>query len=454
MRTLKTALLASVIAAGFAGSLMADPAEDLFAKTHKGAKEAKVASDWYDTLPEWVNSLTSKNQFPQTHLPYEIQKPDEGGLGKAKNSKEINKFEIRDANRKQFSAYLMVQNGVDGTGRPTWNQTNTYTWLPWKAWPAKYILETYPVEINNKDEDLVAMGAWLYGEKENELANRVLTVVHERNSDLAPLVEAYICDKEKWDPPADGMKIWNTWDIEYQKERQILLTPDEYDKKLKDREKNAEQRYKELYAARGDYKGRPPRRRLPTMQLVLIEWEIKQYKIKYASSDFLKDTKHTDTLQEILDSIKDDLAVIQENLEKAKEKVTDPSNGNQLKAKAEYMEEVLKIDPEDVNLRSQVANAWYTYANPAGHGNSCDHADGMKKAIPHYEIILQAYPNSTSFLLAMGRCYQALEDSKHARVYYDRVIELDGTKGYGPTAKALIRNMEMKDAARSKNGGK
>lgn len=454
MRTLQTALLAGVIAAGFAGALMADPAEDLFAKTHKGAKESKVASDWYDGLPAWVSSLTTKNQFPETHLPYDIEKAGEDGRGKAKNSKTVNKFQIRDANRREFSAYLMVQNGVDAMGRATWDQTNTYVWLPWKSWPAPYIVETYPVDSNNKDDELVAMGAWLYGEKENELANRVLTVVRERNSELAPLIDAYICANEKWDIPADGMKLWNTWDIEFQKERKILVTGEEFDKRLKTREKDAESRFKELVRARGDYKGRAPRRVAPTTQLVLLEWEIKQYKIKFASSDFLKDTKNTDLLQVILDSIKDDLAIITENLEKAREIVKDSGNANQQKEKAEFLEEILKIDPEDVNLRSQVANAWYTWGNPAGHGNSCDRSDGMKKAIPHYEVILRSYPNSTGFLMALGRCYQALENSKSARVYYDRVIELDGTKGNGPTAKALIRNMEQKDAARAKNGGK
>ncbi|MCA8917030.1 MAG: hypothetical protein KDB90_16695 [Planctomycetes bacterium] len=445
MRTIKTALLAALVCTGFAGSLLADPSEDLFNKTHKGAKEAKVAADWYDALPAWVNSLTSKNNFPTTHLPYDIVK------GKLKNSKEVNKFEIRDANAKQFSAYLMVLNGTDGNGLPVYEKTNDYGWLAWKGWPAKYIVETYPVEANSETADLVAFGAWLYGEKENELANRVLTVAHEKDKELAPLIEAYICDKEKWELPATGMQLWNAWDAEYQKERSILVTPEEHDKRLKEREKAAESDYKDIVSARGDYKGRPPRRSSPSKQLVLLQWEIKQYKIAYASSDFLKDTKVTDKLQEITDSITDDLALIKDNMEVARNMGAD-GDANELKKKAEFMEEVLKIDPMDLNLRSQVGNAWYIWGNPAPHGNSCDRADGMKKAIPHYEIIIKAYPNNTAFLLALGRCYQALEDSKHARVYYEKVIEIDGTKGNAVTAKALIRNMDMADQTRAKQG--
>jgi tetratricopeptide (TPR) repeat protein len=444
MRIHTSTLALALAISAFAGIARADAAGDLFAKTHRGAKESKVAGDWYDVLPSWVASLTTKNQFPETHLPYEIDK------GKLKNMRSgVNKFQIRDANAKQFSVYLMVRNGVDAQGRPVYAETNDSAWLAWKGWPAKYIVETYPVESNPDDNALVAMGAWLYGEKENELANRVLTVVHKRNSELAPLIEAYICEKEKWELPADGLVEWNSWDIEYQVERALLVTPSVLETRVKDREKNASDAYKELLKARGDYKGRPPRRNSPTMQLVLLEWEIKQWKIKYASSDFAKDPKNSDRLDEIMDSIKDDLAAIKENLERAN-KLGESGDEKDLKAKAEFLEEILKVDPQDLNLRSQTANAWYEWGNPAPHGNSCDRADGMKKAIPHFEVILQAYPRNTSFLLAIGRCYQALEDSKNARPYYERVIEIDGTKGNANVAKSLIRNMEQKDAARAK----
>lgn len=447
MRTIGKTLLAALAVACFAGSLSAGPSEDLFAKTHKGMKEADVGTRWYDKLPEWVASLTSKNQFPETHLPFSANR------GKLQAAREYSKFQIRDANKKQFSAYYMVRNGVDANGRTIYEKTNDFGWLPWKSWPARSIVETYPVESNQDINDLVALAAWLYGEKENELANRVLTVVHARDKELAPLIEAFICDKEKWTLPSEGLKAWNAWDVDFQLERIILVTPEEYDKRFKARESEAAAEFKKLVQSRGDTKGRPPRRVSPSKQLILIEWEIKQFKIRFGSSDFLKDTKITDKLQEIQDSITDDLALIKDNLEQARKMAPD-SNANDLKKKAEFLEQILLIDPQDLNLRSQVANAWYTWGNPAPHGNSCDRADGMKKAIPHYEIIVKAYPNNSSFLLAIGRCYQALENSKQARPYYEKVIEIDGNQGNGVTAKALIRNMDQGDQNRSKKDGK
>lgn len=440
-------MLAGLLLGAFAGTLHADPLQELFDKTHKGAKENKVASDWYADLPKWVASLTQQNNFLETHLSYEMDK------GKLKAMRSgVNKFEIRDVDApgKNFSAYMMVRNGVDANGRPVFVKTAEWGWLPFGAWPARYVVETYPVETNTNDTEVVGLAAWLYSQKENELANRVLTIVHRRNSELAPLIEAYICAKEKWTRPDDGLVSWNMWDAQYQRERLMLVTPADRDNRVKAREKEADTAFKALIKARGDYKGRPPRRTPPSSQLILVEWELKQFKIAYASSDFLKDQKNIDRLQEIQDSITDDLAIIKDNVEKSRTMGTEASKPNELKAKAEFLEEVLKIDPMDLNLRSLTANAWYTWGNPAPHGNGCDRNDGIKAAIPHYKVILEAFPNNTGFLLALGRCYQALGDSKTARPYYDKVIEIDGTAGNGPNAAAFKRNMDQADTNRSK----
>lgn len=440
-------VLAVGLTAELANELKAQAAGDaLYAKTHKGAKEAKVASDWYSGLPKWVASLTSKNTFPKTHLMYEF------AGDKLRASKGPNKFEIRDANEKQFSAYELARDGTDNNGLPVFKATGKSAWVEWRGWPAKYILETYPVEGNTDVNDLVAFATWLYGQKENDLANRVLTVAHRLATDIKPLIEAYICEKEKWVLPAEGLVQWKFWDTEYQRERQMLVTPEESVKREAARKKNFETAYKELLASRGDFKGRPPRRNPPKKQLILVDWEIKQFKIAY--EDLLKDdAKRTDELLAITDSIKDDLTAIKDNKTKAQE-IGSSGQPNDLKKKAEYMEEILKIDPMDLALRSEVANSWYTWGNPAPHGNSCDRADGVKAAIPHYKIIVEAYPTNTGFLLALGRCYQALENSKDAKTYYDKVIELDGVKGNGTTAKSLIRNMEEKDKARAQDPGK
>jgi hypothetical protein len=438
--------IAALFVAAFAGAASAQ-GEALFKQTHKGAKEAMVASGWFEKLPNWVHSLTSKNSFPDTHLPFEFDKD------RLKPMREgVNKFQIRDANAREFNVVLLAPDGVDANGLPQYTATDKNAWLPWKAWPARYILETYPVETSNDAADLVAFGAWLYVQKENLLANRVLTVAHDASRDLAPLIQAYICEKEKWELPQDGLVEWRVWDQQYQKERKTLVTAVERDRLKSEREKEAERAYKELLAARGDYKGRPPRRRGPSRPLIRLDYDFRQYKIAFQNTDFIKQKKIEDELLLVTDSIKDDMALLNENKKKAREMPA--SNDNEQRQKAEFLEQILQIDPLDIALRAEVAAAWYEWADVEAHGNSCARVQGLKNAIPHYEEVLRHYPFSTRFLLRMGQCYQAQEDSKRARGYYEAVIDIAGTQGDAVTAKALIRNMELKDQTRAKKGGR
>ena len=63
---------------------------------------------------------------------------------------------------------------------------------------------------------------------------------------------------------------------------------------------------------------------------------------------------------------------------------------------------------------------------------------------------MKVYPENTSFLIWIGKCYQAQEDGK-AKVYYDKVIAICGKdKGDGKTAAALKDNMDKKDQNRQK----
>ncbi len=438
-----TALLVTVFAV--AASAQGD---SLFAKTHRGAKESKVASDWYEKLPVWAHSLVSKNQFIQTHLPMEFVKDKLRPMRQG-----VNKFEIRDANERAFRAFLLAPQGVDGNGLPVYEATELSDWVSWKTWPARYIVESYPVESNPDVNDVVALGAWLYVEKENQLANQVLAVAHDMDRDLAPLIQAYICEKEKWDMPSEGLVEWGHWDMEYQKERTMLVTPAARDQLLADREKQAKQQWDQLTAARGDYRGKPPRRRSPTQQLVRIEWDFKQFKIAYQNSEFLKDTKRQEEMQLILDSIKDDLALLNENRKKARD-MGATGNANDIKEQADFLETLLRIDPMDVTLRAEVADAWFKWGEPDQYGNGCARVQGMKNAIPHYAEVLKAYPFSTAFLLRMGQCYQAQEDSTNARKYYQQVLDIAGVKGHGQTAQALMRNMDVKDQGRAKKAGR
>jgi tetratricopeptide (TPR) repeat protein len=445
------ALLVPALMLAFASTLAAQ-AEELFARTHSGAREPQVANNWFSELPTYIHRLTSTNQFPTTHLPMDINDRNPERPVAVPMRDGVNRFEIRDANRQQFRAFLMVRDGIDGNGLPVYKVTEKAVWIPWRSWPAKYIVETYPVESNTDAKDLVALAAWLYTNRENNLANRVLTVAHGLDPELASLIEGYICEKERWTRPDEGLVEFNLWDAEYRKERKILVTPERRDRLVAEREREADSAYKELLAARGDYRGRAPRRRSPSRPLIRLEYDFNQFKIAYQGTDFLKDERKQAEIEQIIESIADDRARIAEELATA-ESIEIAGKPNEAERKANMMEQILRIDPMDMHLRSKVAQAWMDWANPADHGNSADRVQGLRRAIPHWEELLKVYPQNTSFLIALGRCYQAQEDSTRARVYYERVIEIDGTGGHSNVARALIRNMELKDQNRQKGKG-
>lgn len=430
----------------FSGSLLADPSDVLTQHLKLGKSEKSAAKNWFDKYPEWVKASIKKNDFPKTHLNYALKGK------KLKPSKFPAKFEIRNANKKQFAAYLMARNGNDNNGRPVYKTTKEFVWLNWSAWPAESLVETYPVETNPNNADVVGFGMWLYSKKKfNELANRVLTVVALKNEDLRPMIEAYICEKEGWKlEENEKLKEWAIWDRKFYKERIILIPAGDEEKRFKVREKAAEAAFKQILAERGGYKGRAPRKSTPTKMLVFIEWDIKKFKQAYATSEFFKQTKIQDKLGVIMDSIKDDLELLKDNLKSIEDEFKGKDKPADQKKKVEKLAHLRMIDPMDVKMMSQVANLWFKYANPAGHGNSCDRVEGVKKAIPLYKELLERYPYNTAYLMALGRCYQAQENSKDARIYYQKVIDIDGAgKGLSTTAEALIRNMEKKDQNRA-----
>jgi hypothetical protein len=428
------------------GSVYADAAEDLTGELKLGKTEKSAAANWYDSYPKWVMASIKQNKFPQTYLGYAQQG------SKIKPAKGVfSKFEIRNANKKQFQAFLMARDGNDANGLPVYKTTKDFVWLSWKQWPVEQLVETYPVKSNKDDKAVVGFGIWIYSKKKyNEIANRVLTVVALRNKDLRPLIEAYLCEKEKWDGQEGSLIEWNVWDSKYYREHIILIPAADEEKRYKQRETAAEKELKRILADRGAYKGRAPRRQQPTKMLVFVEWDIKNYKQAYASSDYFKLEKTQALLELVMDTIKDDLELKQDNLKNIDDKYKGKTDPKDMKKRILEMESVRGIDPMDMKLLSQVANLWYEYANPADHGNGCDRLEGVKKAIPLYQELLKHYPYNTAYLMAMGRCYQAKEDSKNARGYYEKVIAIDGPrKGKTPTAEALIRNMEMKDQNRA-----
>ncbi len=417
----------------FAGEVQA---QTLLEKMFPGKKESQVAQAWFDKLPAWVAEQVKINKFPR------LYRTD------SKDATKLIKFEMCEVDAKgtRYKYFDLVRDGTDAAGQPIYKRSLKFEWVEFTKLEARHLASTYPVKSNQKDDDIVGFAAWIYTQKEKRVANRVLTVLWESKADLKPLIEAYIIEKEGWKAAPGQLEIWNDWDSEYQAERNLLVTPEARDALLLEREKAAKNEFEAIIKARGNYdkKAKAPRKPQPTQHLMMLDYRIREFRRTYKASTFIKGKDVESKLVAIEDSIKDDQLTIKE----LRKQAADETIGKQ--KRAQLLEVACALDPEDLALQGEVGNAWIAWADIAPHGNECAHSDGVQGARPHFEKILTVYPENTSYLIWVGKCYQALQDGK-AKAYYEKVVKLCGRdKGDGKTAQALLDNMDKKDQARAK----
>jgi tetratricopeptide (TPR) repeat protein len=435
-----------LVMAGLASALEANAVDDLLRQTHRGAREDRVASGWLESFPTWVASHTSKNQFLVMHLPFE-HVDNRGRITARPLRGETRPFRVRDVNaRGELSIRTMTPDRVDGDGRPQYRDISQDSWMPVRSCPPDSLFHVYMTQQHEDVNQIVGFGVWLYAQRQNNLANRVLTIAHSQSPALAALIEAYICEKEGWTKPEDGLQHWTFWDADRQRENRILVTPAEAERLTAEREREAQAAWREIVTARGDHQGRPPRRRPPTKSLALVDWELRQYRIAYKDTAFIANNRNLTQIEAISDSISDDRANITTALEQAR--AMPAENQREITARGDAFEAILRVNPADPTLMNEVAMAWYNGGGIHAHGNNCDNTAALRNAITHFEKLIEMFPYNTNYLFHLGRCWQALQNSSKAGPLYERIIEVDGTTGMGPQARAFMRNMERADANR------
>jgi hypothetical protein len=434
-----------LVLGGFASALEAQ-GDELLRKTHRGAREDRVASQWFDNFPTWVSSFTNRNEFLEVRLPLEhvvvrdnvTARPVRDGL---------RHFRIRDVNpRGMLNIRTMSADRLDNNGRPTFRDVRHDSWIRPQNIPAESMVRLYLGQNIEEVNDLVAFACWLYSQRENKLANRVLTVAHDRSPELAPLIQGFVAEKEGWEVPEDGLQRWGWWDEDTQREQFKLVSAERAEALKTEREREAAAKWRELVAARGEYSGRPPRRRQPTRNLALLEWQVRQFRVKYQATDFIQQSNIESQLQEITDSFNDDRALIRQMLEEAREMPQD--NPRNIAARGQAMERALTLDPQNPTLLNDIARDWFNAGSIHDHGNNCDNNTAVRAAVAHFQTLSDMFPHNTTYLYYQARCWQALQNSSNATPLYELILELDGNSGMAPRARAFMRNMEIHDASR------
>ncbi|MBK8205954.1 MAG: hypothetical protein IPK87_04065 [Planctomycetes bacterium] len=417
-------------------SLCAADLDPLIAKFWPEAQTVQDVADQAETdLLTWLKACADKNQFPRTHF-------DSGVL-----------YEVRDASAKRKKAELTLrglQRDVDDAGNARYTAVGDDLSKPLSQWPSRYALITFAPE-NHTDQQAVAFAIWLYlrkspDKKEQLCGNRALTVVHQRNTELRPLIEAWVLQH---DFEGKGtLKVGDIWDDEFRKERRVLITDDAEEKLVKARNTAAQAEF-------GRINGEYSRERTVTLQQLLTAldaWErdfaaTEEFAKRRTDAGKLR-TALTKAIADANDLASEGKTAGDEAKEfegKARKDLARPK----WKEAAELFERALAIDSASMLLLTQTANAWLKAADPEYFPTEdrwgCTHEDRIKKhAIGWWDKLAALKPDDTATLLNQGLCYQLTGQVGRANEIYNRIVTLDPTGTNAAEAKRRMQQMKKK----------
>lgn len=417
-------------------SLCAADLDPLIAKFWPGAEKAEdVASQAETELLAWLKACADKNQFPRTHF--------ENGVP----------YEVRDASPKRKKAELTLrrlQRDVDDAGNARYTAVGDDLSKPLSQWPSRYALITFAPE-NHTDQQVVAFAVWLYQRKSPDkgdqlCGNRALTVVHQRNTEFRPLIEAWVL---KHDFEGKGtLQVGEIWDDEFRKERKVLLTDEAEEKLVKARNAAAQAEYARIH---NEYS----RARTVTLQQLLSALDAWERDFA-ATEEFTKRRTDAGKLRAALATAIADATELAASAktasDEAKEfegKARKDQSRPKWKEAAELFEKALAIDSASMLLLTQTANAWLKAADPEYFPTEdrwgCTHEDRIKKhAIGWWDKLAALKPDDTATLLNQGLCYQLTGQVGRANEIYNRIVLLEPTGTNAAEAKRRMQQMKKK----------
>ncbi len=417
-------------------SLCAAEVDPLIAKFWPDAEKVEDVADQAEKdLLDWLKACADKNQFPRTHF--------DNGVP----------YEVRDANPKRKKAELtarLLQRDVDDAGNARYTAVGDDVVKSISQWASRYALITYAPD-NHTDQQAIAFAIWLYQRKSPDkrdalCGNRAMTVVHQRNAELRPLIEAWVLQHD-----FDGrgtLKTGDIWDDEFRKERKVLITDDAEDKLVKARNIAAQAEYARLS---NEYS----RTRTLTLQQLLNALDA--WERDFASTDEVaKRRANAGKLRTALNKAITDATELASSARTASDEARDyegkarkDQSRPKWKEAAELFEKALAIDSASMLLLTQTANAWLKAADPEYFPTEdrwgCTHEDRIKKhAIGWWDKLAALKPDDTATLLNQGLCYQLTGQVGRANEIYNRIVSLDPTGNNAAEAKRRMQQMKKK----------
>lgn len=288
---------------------------------------------------------------------------------------------------------------------------------------------------------------WLYSQDCEWLANSAAGFVASRMPDAREDIENWLCEKNEWTRPEEGLIEVSTVEYPSGHERLFLVTKQANEERIKELERPAKDGLKDLSKLRGGTRGRPGKRATPypSMRLDRLLEDLLIYEEAFKPTLFLLKEKNIEELKELITTVKEDIEYVEKKQEEIQTLVDDRKN----KEAAQAWTELLKVDPKNEGLLISCALAWHRSARIMIYRNSfkCDSFEDAEEAAKYWDKLLDIFPDHLTLLNNAGTAWAAADQDKpeKARKYFKRVIRLTNKKGLTEAEEAARASAERYD---------
>ncbi len=349
--------------------------------------------------------------------------------------------QIKLKRTKKHSPIIQFVSEKDGeylweeVARCEWNVDGSfYTFRPY--WGKEYSLkmsEMHPVslaevfEANDNDETLiVSLICWLYSKGADAKANSLLSELAGDESDDRTVIEAWICEKNNWTLPENGLLLKTVFDFDRNRHGKLLTTQKAFDSEKKVREKKAKVVFNSLKRDVGSVKGRSGQRKgSPDKRLAVLKIQLEAFIDMYGDLQVVTKKANKKKLDEMKVKVNSDLMYLEGQLAVCESL---DLNGNYIRS-AEAWSSLLRMDPLDTALLAKAAHA-HLIASEKTRGRDIVNQKHAGIAKEKYGELMELHPSRLEYRtyaartnLMLGDKYRAVAIG-HYRFVIDKVEEL------------------------------
>lgn len=376
----------------------------------------------------------------ETHFPgkseSEVAAEFEAGLGaflEARLKEEIKPRIWHDAGRERVWLQVTAVSGNESTWQTLarngawYPDLNRYVWVPYGKSYNFVSAEIPPAEVSGwyvskhrTPQEMVAAACWMAHKGAMLEANQLLADLATHKTDMRAEVEAWLCAKNGWSAPKDGLQLVETFDLQRDRGARLLLTKAAADEHYKLLDKEAKKAFKDLEDLQGgDIKSKPGMRRgSPKMHLATLQDYAANFEKRYAGTAFLNKKGNKEDLADLQAAIAADIDWV--NTEKFK--AARQGIEKEWPDAAKSYDQILRADPYNLEIMQKTAEAWHMAAVVTDGARKAEDKEAARKAAVVYESMCDYFPAQLAYLNHAGVNWLAAGDAKKAKGYHEEVL--------------------------------